>query len=163
VICGVAYVAQGFDESTFYTRNTDSFDPRAEFIFEGVGGDEKIGDFGLTGNGAAGMEIDAINYDLGTPPNALVLASSHNHTPAYLLVLDEMLFNIMDSGGDVCEQVRADMVFFETPGGGAVFSVGSIAWSGALSHNGYDNNVSLITGNVLKRFCQEEPFVFEPR
>ncbi|MCO5064247.1 MAG: GldG family protein [Rhizobiaceae bacterium] len=158
-ICGVAYVAQGFDESTFYTRNPDSFDTRAAFIFAGVGADEKIGDFGLIGNGAAGMEVDAINYDLGTPPHTLVLASSHNHTPAHLLALDEMLFNIMDSGGDVCEQVKADMVFFETQGGGAVFSVGSIAYAGSLSHNKYENNVSRITGNVLKRFLKPEPFV----
>ena len=32
--------------------------------------------------------------------------------------------------------------------GGAVFSTGSIAWCGSLSHNGYDNNVARITGNV---------------
>jgi N,N-dimethylformamidase len=48
--------------------------------------------------------------------------------------------------------MRCDMVFFETPNGGAVFSVGSIAYCGALSHNSYDNNVSRITENVLRRF-----------
>ena len=31
--------------------------------------------------------------------------------------------------------MRADMVFFETPAGGAVFSVGSISWFGALARN----------------------------
>ena len=30
---------------------------------------------------------------------------------------------------------------------GAVFSTGSTAWFGALSHDGYDNNVARITGN----------------
>jgi hypothetical protein len=30
---------------------------------------------------------------------------------------------------------------------GTVFSTGSIAWCGALSHNDYDNNVARITGN----------------
>ena len=49
--------------------------------------------------------------------------------------------------------VRADMVYLETPGGGAVFSTGSIAWCGALSHAGYDNDVSRITDNVLRRFA----------
>ena len=48
--------------------------------------------------------------------------------------------------------VRADMVYFETRNGGAVFSVGSISWCGSLSHNGYQNNVSLITENVLRNF-----------
>jgi N,N-dimethylformamidase len=54
--------------------------------------------------------------------------------------------------------VRCDMVFFETPKGGAVFSTSSISWAGALSHNGYDNNVSRITANVVKRFIDPKPF-----
>jgi N,N-dimethylformamidase len=50
------------------------------------------------------------------------------------------------------------MVFFETPGGGAVFSVGSISWFGALARHGYDNDVARITTNVLQRFADPEPF-----
>jgi N,N-dimethylformamidase len=50
------------------------------------------------------------------------------------------------------------MVFFETPKGGAVFSTSSISWAGALAHNGYDNNVSRITANVVKRFIDPKPF-----
>jgi hypothetical protein len=42
-------------------------------------------------------------------------------------------------------------------GGGAVFSIGSISWTGSLSSNAYDNNVSRITGNVLRRFLSREP------
>jgi N,N-dimethylformamidase len=38
-----------------------------------------------------------------------------------------------------------------------VFSFSSIAWAGSLSHNGYDNNVSRLTGNVLRRFAQDGP------
>ena len=34
---------------------------------------------------------------------------------------------------------------------------GSIAWSGALFHNDYDNDVSRITANVLTRFSSEDP------
>jgi N,N-dimethylformamidase len=48
--------------------------------------------------------------------------------------------------------VRSDMVYFETPNGGAVFSTGSITWCASLSHNGFQNNVSRITENVLRRF-----------
>jgi N,N-dimethylformamidase len=43
-------------------------------------------------------------------------------------------------------------VYFETPNGGAVFSVGSITFCGSLSHNNYDNNVSRIVDNVLNGF-----------
>ena len=54
--------------------------------------------------------------------------------------------------------MRADMVFFELPNGGAVFSTASITWCGALSHNHYQNNVSRITENVLRRFLDPAPF-----
>ena len=60
--------------------------------------------------------------------------------------------------GETCPFVRADMAFYETPRGGAAFSVGSIAWAAALSHRNYDNNVSRITENVVRRFIGPEPF-----
>ncbi len=50
------------------------------------------------------------------------------------------------------------MVFYEIPGGGAVFSASSIAWAGSLSQNDYENNVSRITDNVLRRFVDPTPF-----
>jgi N,N-dimethylformamidase len=61
--------------------------------------------------------------------------------------------------GDLNPSVRADMVFFETPKGGAVFSVGSVAWAASLPCHGFDNNVSRLTGNVLRRFLNLEPMV----
>jgi N,N-dimethylformamidase len=51
------------------------------------------------------------------------------------------------------------MTFFETPGVVAMFSAGSIAYSGSLSWNGFDNNVFRLTTNVLNRFKDAEPFV----
>jgi N,N-dimethylformamidase len=158
VICGVGFIAQGFDESTYYVRQPGSFDSRARFIFEGIGADERIGDFGLIGGGASGMELDSYNPELGSPRHALVLATSATHTEAHVLVVEEMLFNFMGTTGNLCPKVRSDLVFYETVGGGAVFSVGSIAWSGALSHNNYENNVSKIVGNVVRRFLDETPF-----
>jgi N,N-dimethylformamidase len=50
------------------------------------------------------------------------------------------------------------MVFYETPNGGAVFSTSSIAWAGALEHANYENNVSRITENVVRRFIDPRPF-----
>ena len=155
---GTGFSAQGFDLSSFYRRNKDSFDERAAFIFDGIGKDELIGDFGLIGGGAAGLELDRADRALGTPPNALVLASSENHTPVYMVVLEEILINAPGLCNGESDLVRADMVFFETPGGGAVFATSSIAWAGSLSHNEYRNNVSRITSNVLKRFLDEKPF-----
>jgi len=53
--------------------------------------------------------------------------------------------------------VRADMVYYPTADGGGVFSTGSMAWSGSLAHDDYENNVSKITENVLDRFTADEP------
>jgi N,N-dimethylformamidase len=155
-IVGVGFIAQGFDISSYYRRRDDSFDPRAEWIFEGVGEDELIGDFGLVGNGAAGLELDFFDLERGTPPHALLLASSEGHTDTYLEVVDELLCNLPGTSGSQSPKVRADMVYYTVPQGGAVFSVGSIAWCGSLSYNHYDNNVSRITNNVLKRFLSDE-------
>ncbi len=158
LLVGAGFSAQGFDLSSYYRRLPGSFDPRASFIFEGIGAEEKIGDFGLVGGGAAGLELDRADPLLGTPPHALVLASSEGHTDLYMVVTEEILVNAPNLNGSQSDLVRADMVFFETPNGGAVFTTGSIAWMGSLSHNGYDNNVSRITENVLRRFVDQTPF-----
>jgi N,N-dimethylformamidase len=160
MIVGTGFTAQGFDISAPYHRLPDSFNSRAAFIFEGIGKDEVIGDFGLIGGGAAGLELDRADRSLGTPPHALVLATSKGgHTDLYLVVCEELLATYPGLGGTENELVRADMVFYETPNGGAVWSSSSIAWAGSLSHNNYDNNVSRITNNVLKRFLDPKPFV----
>jgi N,N-dimethylformamidase len=157
VMCGVGFIAQGFDVSSYYRRAAGADDPRAAFIFEGVP-EEIIGDFGLIGGGAAGIELDCMATALGSPPNMLRLASSENHSPMMLLVNEEFGVVPPNLGGDQNERVKADLAFGETPAGGALFATSSIAWCGALSHNGYDNNVSRITWNVLRRFMDPTPF-----
>jgi N,N-dimethylformamidase len=156
-LVGVGFAAQGFDRSSYFRRMPDSLDPRARFIFAGVDDDELIGNFGLIGDGAAGHELDRYDLTLGTPPDAMLLATSEGHTDNYMRVVEEILFNYPGSGGTQDSGVRGDIVYFPTAGGGAVFSASSIAWCGSLSHNEYDNNVSRITANVLERFMSDEP------
>ena len=156
-MCGLGFVAQGFDVCSYYRRAPDAENPRAAFIFAGVP-DEIIGDFGLIGGGAAGLELDAMNPLLGTPPNALRLATSEGHSQQVQVVNEEFGIPPIALGGDQHDKVRADLCFYETPSGGAVFSVGSISWCGSLLWNGGDNNVSAITANVLRRFADPAPF-----
>lgn len=160
MMAGTGFSAQGFDISSYFRRLPDSDNERASFIFDGVS-EEIIGDFGLIGGGAAGLELDRADRLLGTPPNCLVLASSENHSDIYLVVCEEILINFPGISGQENELVRADMVFYETSAGGAVFSSSSIAWAGSLSHNNYENNVSKITENVLRRFLDPAPFETE--
>ena len=154
-IVGIGFAGQGWDLNTpGYRRLPDSHDPRAEFIFEGIGADEEIGEFGLVMNGAAGDELDRVDHALGSPTHALVLATSAGlHSDYYLVCHEDMLVTQKEIHGSDNPNVRADMVYFETPNDGAVFSVGSINWLGSLSHNGYDNNVTRITENVLRKFA----------
>ena len=157
-LMGVGFSAQGFDLSSYYRRNPDSFKPEMAWVFEGVAKDELIGNFGLIGGGAAGLELDRAGFELGTPPNAYILASSEKHTNAYFLVPEEFLETGPALGGDENPIVRADIVFFEAPNNGAVFTVGSIAWAGSFFENDYTNNVSRLTENVLRRFLDPSPF-----
>jgi N,N-dimethylformamidase len=159
-LVGIGFVAEGFDQNSYYERLQDSFDPRASFIFEGISATEKIGDFGSLG-GAAGYELDAADSSLGTPAHALILAKSVGHTHVYGLTPEELLFYYPGIDGIDNDRVRAEIVFFECDNGGAVFSTGSITWASSLAHNDYSNNVARMTGNVLKRFIDPAPFPIE--
>ena len=151
-------VSQGFDYSSPYVLREASRDLRAAFVFEGVEG-PVIGEYGLAGGGAAGLELDATNHALGTPPHTLVLASSERHSDLYLMTPEDMKDPAPGLGGTEAEIIRAEMVFFETPSGGAVFSTGSIAWSGSLSHADYKNDVSPhLQPMFLSAFLMRHPF-----
>ena len=160
-LVGVGFTAQGLDRNAPYRRESGSFDPRAAFIFEGVGEEELIGDFDSLAleHGAAGHELDRLDYALGSPPHALVLATSFGHSDSYQHVIEEILITNPKEGGSEHPLVKADMVYFEYPNGGAVFSASSISWCGSLSYNEYDNNVSRITGNVLSKFASDDPLL----
>ena len=133
-------------------------DDRVAFIFEGVSANAKIGDFGLAGGGAAGLEVDRADASHGTPPHALVLASLTRHPRIYLMTPEDLLDPTPDWSGTQAEIIRADLTFFETAGGGAVFSTGSIAWAGSMAWNSYDNEIARITSNVLRRFNDPQAF-----
>ena len=75
--------------------------------------------------GASGHETDKISAN--APAGVRLLAKGTNP----------------DNGG-------AEMVQFDTPDGGGVFSVGSITWPACVL---VDEHVSTITANVIRRFC----------
>lgn len=76
--------------------------------------------------GASGHETDKVSPS--SPPNVRILARGLNP----------------DQGG-------AEMVYFETPRGGAVFSAGSICYASALP---VDEPLSRVTRNVIERFLR---------
>jgi N,N-dimethylformamidase len=156
-IAGVGFISQGFDHCSYYRRTEAADDPRIAWAFAGIE-DERIGDFGILQGGAAGLEIDSVDGSLGTPPHALVIGRSENHSNTYEVVPEEILIPHGATDAVINPDIHADMTFFETPGGGAVWSTGSIAYAGSLGWNGFDNNVFRLTTNVLRRFVDPEPF-----
>lgn len=152
-LVGTGFASEGMDLSVPFRRMPDSHDKRVAWIFEGVRG-EVFGDCGLAAGGAAGLEVDRYDLTLGTPPHALILASSEPFTDNYPLVQEEVFFMHPGMGGTQHPMVRADMVYFTTPKDGAVFSASSIAWGSALPCNGFDNDVSRIMKNVIDAFMR---------
>ena len=126
-----------------FRRLPVSYEPRYEFVFDGVTA-EVIGDFGLNLGTAAGYEMDSVPewvWTDGWSPVVLARATSDRFMSAMRMPVSR----------------RADIALIASPGGAAVFAAGSVTWTGSLSHNGYDNNVARVTGNVLRRFLETPP------
>jgi N,N-dimethylformamidase len=80
----------------------------------------------------------------------LIVARSEAHQSHHVVVPEELLTHVTTVTGERPQElIRAEIVYFETTAGGAVFSVGSITFCGRLSHDNYQNNVS----GCWKTFC----------
>ncbi len=153
MLAGVGFSSQGLFEGSYYRRLPASHDPAVAWIFDGVD-EEILGDYGLSGGGAAGFELDRADRRLGTPPNVVILARSEAHQAHYVAVPEELLSHVNTVTGEAPRDlIRAEIVYFETVNGGAVFATGSITFCGSLSHDGYRGDVSRMLRNVVKRFA----------
>lgn len=154
-LVGIGYSAQGPDEARRgYVATAAAHDPRAAFLFEGVT-EPVIGSGGPLG-AAVGYEIDRADPALGTPPHALVVARSQPFAGEMSPVNEERLTDVLLTAED---PLRADIVFYETAAGGAVFSVGSIMFAGCLNEA---SGAEQLASNALGRFADPRPFQFDP-
>ncbi|WP_187430299.1 N,N-dimethylformamidase beta subunit [Roseobacter fucihabitans] len=153
-LVGIGFAAQGEFFGDPYRRICT--DPAYDWVFEGVE-NTLIGDYGYSGNGAAGFELDHMDYRLGTPQNAVLLAQSVTRDNGFMLVPEEQLTHLTNlTGGTAKEAMHADMVLIEYPGGGSVFATGSITFCGCLPWNGYKNDVSRLLQNVITHLLGAE-------
>jgi len=152
-LAGVGFSAQGLFEGSYYRRMPDSYKLEADWVFEGVT-EEKLGDYGLSGGGAAGFELDRADFALGTPEGTFILARSENHSDSFVTVPEELLSHINTvTGEDPADLIRAEIVYGKLPNGGEIFSVGSICFCGSLNYNNGNNGVSKMLRNVVRRFA----------
>ena len=152
MLVGVGFSCQAAFEGTHYRRLPASHDARFAWMFEGIEHDV-LGDYGLSGGGAAGFELDRAEATLGTPDGTVILARSAGLLPSFTTVPEELLsLTISINGEPVPDLSRGEIVYFDTPAGGAVFSVGSITFCGSLWRNGFEGPVSRLLENVVRRF-----------
>ncbi len=160
-LLGIGFSASGFDVSRPYHRLPAAADPRVAFLFEGMP-EGPIGAEGLAGGGAGGQEIDRYDEAQGSPPHALVVARSDGHTEEMMISKEDMPAANYMIGAPYNPLCRADLTFFETAAGGAVVSIGSIAWAAALPVNGFDNAAARLTANAIRRLADPAPFALPP-
>ncbi len=159
-LVGVGFSTQGNYNGHPYTFTEAVLDPRVAFLREGMettampGG--IFGDRGLMGGGAAGHELDRADVSLGTPRHALIVARAVVHEASYQPVNEERRDHTWPGTRE--DLIRSDVTFFETPNGGAVFSVGSMNFIGALPVDGYANATAQLIRNVVRRFADPAPF-----
>jgi len=103
--------------------------------------------------------IDLYNAGNGVPRHALHLATSEPLRKTVEDVkLSTMPLSIIYHPNKGEPWAQADLVFFETPNGGAMFSTGSITWISSTLENNFNNDVATVTRNVIRRFIDKTPF-----
>ncbi len=148
-LVGIGFAAQGEFHGAPYQRMCH--DPAFDWLFKGVT-EDLFGGYGFSGNGAAGFELDHVDQRIGSPQNHVLLARSAGDNRAFMLVPEEQLTHLTNlTGGPEEEAKHADLIYFELPEGGSVFAVGSITFCGSLPWNDFDNDVSRLLENYLRR------------
>ena len=147
---GVGLCGFGDGPATSYER-VETEDPAGAIVYAGVEPETPVGAPGAVLGGAAGFEIDNHDPALGSPPEAVVLASAPAPEGSEAWS-DDLVYDPGEA-----PPMRADLVVHRRPEGGAVFSVGSIAWTGCLAADDA-NPVSRVTENALRELASERPF-----
>ncbi len=157
-LVGINFSTQGRHLGFPYRFIDGIGDPRVAFMTEGMGevAGVEFGTAGFMGGGAAGFELDSVNPKYGTPPHALVVAKGIVIHPDYAWVNEDMLVHRHPLPQE--DWSCADMTFFETHAGGAVFSVGSMTYAGSLMADQGTTALSRLTANVVRRFADAARF-----
>ena len=143
-VTGTSTASMGFDIARPFERLPASTRPAVEFIFDGIES-ETIGAHGPHG-GVVFQEWDSAYGSSAGQHHLMVLARSSGHSVATRWF------------GAVKRRNHAEMTFTSNRAGGAVFSASSMGWALALQTSGGANDVARITGNVIDRFLNAEPF-----
>lgn len=148
-LVGVGIALMGFTRALPFTRTEAGNGAAFAWLFEGV--PETFGDGGIVLGGAAGYEVDAMSRHLGSPHDMVVLATASGFPPSY--VDDPGKWH---EAGEAERQAqrRADMCFWQHPGGGRLFCASSVSFLGALPGPDESTAVGRLTANLLRHFSK---------
>jgi N,N-dimethylformamidase len=154
-LVGNGFSCQGLHRGFPYKFTDGITNPRVAFMTQGLAPTpgQAFGERGHQGGGAAGHELDSVNFRYGSPEHILIVAKGIVIHEDYGWVNEDMLTHRHPLPQE--DWACADACFFETPAGGAVFSVGSMTWAGSMPIQG---TLRTLTTNVLKRFMDPTPF-----
>jgi len=157
-LVGINFSTQGRHLGFPYAFIDGITNPRVAFMTEGldISPGTAFGTAGFMGGGAAGFELDSVNVKYGTPPHALVVAKGIVIHSDYAWVNEDMLTHRHPKPQQ--DWSCADMTFFETSSGGAVFSVGSMTYAGSLMAEGGHSILGRLTANTARRLA--DPALF---
>lgn len=159
-LVGVGFSSQGMYIGYPYSFLDGILDPRVAFMREGMeeaaAPGAQLGERGLMGGGAAGHELDRADVSLGTPAHAIIVGRAVVEHPSFQPVNEERRDHTWPGTRE--DLIRADLTFFETPNGGAVFSVGAMNFIGSLPIDGYQNTAAKLIANIVRRFADPEKF-----
>eukprot|EP00536_Pseudo-nitzschia_multiseries_P010844 jgi/Psemu1/289323/fgenesh1_pg.347_\ len=163
LLTGIEFASQGSFVGRPYHRTCWDRPDITDWVFAGIPEDQRatFGDFGYSGDGAAGYELDRFDPSChhSSEDDVVVLASSLDTKTdgRYSLVPEDVLTPWTNTAGTSNKDAkRADMVYWKAASSGSrVFSVGSITFCGCLPYNNYDNSVSRILHNVVTEFLRE--------
>lgn len=156
-LVGSGFSCQGLHLGFPYKFTDGINNPRVAFMTPGLDATPGtfFGDRGHQGGGAAGHELDSVNFKYGSPEHTIIVAKGIVIHPDYGWVNEDMLTQKHPLPQE--DWACADACFFETPAGGAVFSVGSMTWAGSMPIPG---TLRSLTTNVLKRFMDPAKFAW---
>jgi N,N-dimethylformamidase len=144
---GIGFSAHGFSGDGHYRANTDvtkmPLPPRTKRFFEKVGSEP----FGV-----AGLELDRVSREFGSPSDVMVLATAEAMPSGYLPTLEEFggLDDLIPGPEEaLARMIRGDIVMRSLPKGGFIFSVGSIRWCSGLVEKNETRVADLSTAVLL--------------
>jgi N,N-dimethylformamidase len=148
-LVGVGISLMGFSPALPFEKTDSGRSDDFAWLFDGVS--DRFGDTGIVQGGAAGYEVDAVNFHLGSPADITVVATATRFPDSYVDDPGKWF-----EGGEPERQAqrRADMTFWRHPGGGMVFCASSVSFLGALPGPGDDNDVGRLARNLLAAFSR---------